>query len=178
MLKRVYYGCVFLFLLMLAACSPVRVLETEAAPGFDLQHYKSFDFFEFDASGDTTEDFGRNAGMIREAITQALEFRGLVHSTQQPDLLINIGVVVQEKVQTRETTIREAPRYIGQRRYSWKSEEIEVGRYRQGTLTLDLVDRSSNEMVWKGVAEGAIPEEDEKIRKRIDEAIDVLFRKL
>jgi hypothetical protein len=61
-------------------------------------------------------------------------------------------IVVKEQVQTRQTDFRTdgLPRYMGQRRYSWKSEEIVVGKYREGTLMIDLVDAVNNKMVWQG----------------------------
>lgn len=161
-----------------AGCSAVHVTDTEADAGFKLTNYKTFDFFKLEGSGDTSENFAANAVLLKQSITRELESRGIKQSTLDPDLLINIGAVVEEQIQTRETSIREAPRYLGTRNYSWKAEEVEVGRYKVGTVTVDLVDRASNKMVWKGVVEGTLPAKQEKIPSTIDEGMKALFQKL
>src|SRR5688572_13466516 len=109
------------------SCSSVRVLEKDPEVGFKLADYKTFDFFEVEASGDTTGSFSRNVNLLKEAIVRHLQSEGLKKSTSDHDLLINLGIVVEEKIQTRETDFRDAPRYMGQRRYTWKSENVEVG---------------------------------------------------
>lgn len=165
--------------LVLSRCgSGVEVLDTNAADQFQLQRYQTFDFFRLEASGDTAENFERNVDLLKQAIATELESKGLHQTSSSPDLMVNIGIVVEEKVQTRETTFREAPIYVGQRRYHWESEEVEVGRYREGTVTVDLVDRKENNMVWEGAVEGVIPKKQEKVRERIKEGVEALFEKL
>lgn len=173
---RVVIGLVML--VWVAGCSSVEVVRTQVAEGFRLSGYETFDFFQLEASGDTAANFAENVGLLKEAITRELESRGMERVSASPDLLVNIGIVVEEKVQTRETTIREAPIYIGQRRYHWETEEVEVGRYREGTVTLDLVDRRENKLVWEGVVEGVIPKKEEQLRGRIDEGVEALFEEL
>lgn len=165
-------------MLALAGCSGVHVLETHPEGNFQLSDYKTFDFFRLEASGDTAENFSRNAELLKQAISRELTAKGLQHTSASPDLLVNIGIVVEQKVQTRETDFREAPIYMGQRRYHWESEEVEVGRYRKGTVTVDLVDSGNNRRVWEGTVEGVIPERDRKLRARIDEGVEALFEKL
>jgi hypothetical protein len=169
----------FLFVISVVSCSPVRVLDTEKAQDADLRAYKTFDFYKLEASGDTvSEKFRQYTDVLKQAITNQMQERGYTMATSDPDLLVNIGILVKEETQTRETTIREAPRYIGQRRYSWKSEEVEVGRYKSGTVTLHLVDADQNKMVWKGAVEGVISNRPKNIENDIKVAMDKLFAKL
>ena len=37
----------------------------------------------------------------------------------------------------------------GQRRYSWKSEEIEIGEYQEGMLIPDVIDIKNNKLAWR-----------------------------
>ena len=172
----------FIFILsfiVLSSCgSGIRVLDTEADSGFELSQYKTFDFFMLEGAGDTTENFVKNANLIKDSIRKKLQAKGLQPTSENPDLLVNIGIVVEEKVQTRQTTIQEAPRYMGQRNYSWKSQEVPVGKYKQGTVTVHLVEPTSKKMVWTGVAEGIVPSNEEKLQATIDDGIDRLFEKL
>ncbi|MCX2740227.1 DUF4136 domain-containing protein [Pontibacter anaerobius] len=173
---------IFLTILILtaAACSTVRVLDTEAEQGFQLSEYKTFDFYDVEASGVELEPYTPQLDHVKEEITKQLEQRGLSRSTAQPDLKINLGVVVAEKVQTRETNIlTDPPFYMGQRRYTWKSEEVVVRRYREGTLSMHLVDNARNELVWQGAAEGVIPDDNSaKLQNRISKGIQKLIQEI
>lgn len=168
-------------LIWLVACTPaVRVLNTDSTPGFALINYKTFNFYEVTNESESTDaDFTNRVNILKQGIQQELARKGLTLSQDNPDLLVNIGVVTREKVQTRQTDFRtDAPRYIGQRRYSWKSQEVEVGRYREGTVTVHLVDREKNAMVWKGAAQAIIPKKEERLQKTVEAGVAKLFAQL
>lgn len=169
-----------LLLYYMSGCTSIRVLDTEADEGFRLANYTSFDFYETEASGKTLRPYAVQLQFLEENIARQLTERGLRQDTLNPDLKINLGVVVAEKVQTRETNIlTDPPFYMGQRRYTWKSREVEVGRYQQGTLSLHLVDNARNELVWQGAAAGVVPDDNNiKLRKRMIEGISKLINQI
>ncbi|MEO6932521.1 MAG: DUF4136 domain-containing protein, partial [Chitinophagaceae bacterium] len=153
--------------IMAAGCSSVKVLNSETGDGANLNSYKTFDFFTVEAKGDTsTSRFGDRVNKLEDAIALEMQHRGYLLSKTNPDLLVNIGIVVNEEVQTRQTDFRtDAPKYIGQRRYSWKSQDVEVGRYREGTVTVHLVDNRQNKMVWRGAVQGVISNNEARVEK-------------
>lgn len=164
--------------LILTACSTAKVLHSEKAEEADLSTYKTFDFYKVEATGDTSQQFTNRIVKLEDAIAVKLQRFGYLLSKTNPDLLINIGAVVDEQVQTRQTDFRtDAPRYIGQRRYSWKSKEVEVGRYREGTVTVDLVDRKQNTLVWTGTVQGVIPQREARLDAAVISGVDKLFSK-
>jgi hypothetical protein len=166
-------------LLAFGACSGVHVLNTDRADGFQISQYKTYDFYTVSAAGDTVSaTFGRNIELLEAAINKQMQAKGLKRTPSNPDLLVNIGVMVEEKIQTRTTNIQDAPRYIGQRNYSWKSGEVEVGRYKEGTATIHLVERATNKMVWKGAVAGVVPHQPEKTAALIDKGMTALFATL
>lgn len=167
-----------LLALAFSACSSVQVLETKADEDFNLAQYSTFNFYGSQTGSEPLSvEYQEELEMVKKEISEQLAARGLSKSPR-PDLLVNIGAVVEEKVQTRKTDIREAPMYIGQRRYFWESKEVETGRYKLGTVTVHLVDREENKLLWKGVAEGVIPEKQEKLRENIEKGISELFEKV
>ncbi|MBU3745412.1 MAG: DUF4136 domain-containing protein [Sediminibacterium sp.] len=175
---RILYFVIICF--TFAACSGVKVLPSESAEGVNWQQYKSFDFYQVDASGDTVSaQFASGISVLKASIVTQMKQRGYVQQSAQPDLLINIGLVVKEQVQTRQTDWRTdgAPRYMGQRNYSWKSEEIEVGRYREGTVTVHVVDASRKQLLWKGAAKGVIPDKQQQLSALADDAMKQVFEK-
>jgi hypothetical protein len=169
------YICV---LLLMYACSPVRVISSNFSSDASPENYQTFNFYDLEVDAAEPELIREDRlNMLKEAVQRELNERGLQLS-EQPDMWVNIGVMVEEKVQTRETNIREAPLYIGQRRYHWESEEVVVDEYRQGTVSIDLIDADANEMIGQAVASGVIAEDDAKLRKRIDEGVEKVFSEL
>jgi uncharacterized protein DUF4136 len=166
------------FAVFSSGCTAGKVVKREKAPSADFQAYKTFDFYKLEASGDTSANrFKLYTDVLRDAVARELLAKGYTQTSSDPDMLVNIGIVVKEETQTRETNIREAPRYMGQRRYSWKSQEVEVGRYKSGTVTIDLVDKDKNTMVWEGVVEGIISQRTNTYQNDINKAVTNLFSK-
>lgn len=168
---------IYLLAVLLTGCSSAKVMNVEKADAVEFQTYKTFDFYKIEASGDTaSQKFAERIGKLEDAIALKMQRLGYLLSKTNPDLVINIGIAVSGKTQTRQTDFRtDAPRYIGQRRYSWKSEQVEVGSYREGTVVVHVVDRKENKMVWKGEVQDIIPEKESRLEKTIKKGVEKLF---
>jgi hypothetical protein len=165
---------------LLVACSSTKVLQSETAPGADLTKYKTYAFYQTTATGDTIPArFNEGIALVKEAISAQLTSRGFVQTSTNPDLLVNLGVAVKETAQTRQTDWRTDGRvqYIGQRNYSWKSEEIITGYYKEGTLDVNLVEAASKKMVWKGTVQDVLPEKIKNLPETVNKSITGLFAK-
>ena len=174
-LKFFYFG---LILIVYSGCIPVKLDSHYTDPEADFSQYKTFDFYDlsFD-SFDKRPPRQESANLLKSSIENELKNRGY-KLEENPDIIINIGAVVSQEVQTREANIRtDGMRYMGQRNYSWSADEIEVRRYDVGTVTLDLVDSNKKELIWQAVIEGTIHKKDEKIQKSIEKAVKVAFEK-
>jgi hypothetical protein len=175
----------FFLLTFLSICfsscnSSYKILNAKQEDNFKLSDYATFGFYDIEATGDTvSENFEKNVGVIKTAIAQNLQARGL-DEARDSNLKINIALNVKEEVQTRQTDFRTdgLPRYMGQRRYSWKSQDVVVGKYREGTIMIDLVDAATNKMVWQGGAEGIIPEKSKNFTEDINNAIKEIIEKI
>jgi hypothetical protein len=161
-------------MLLFCSCnSSYKILKAKQEDNFKLSDYATFGFYDIEASGDTIpQNFEKNTTIIKEAIAKNLQERGL-DEARDASLKINIALSVKEQLQTRQTDFKTdgLPRYMGQRRYSWKSEEVVVAKYREGTLMMDLVDAANNKMVWQGGSSGIIPEKSKNFREEIDQVI-------
>lgn len=171
------YLVFFLWMGTMFSCSTSRIIKSEMTNGADISKYKTFNFYQFEASGDTvSEKYQQRVGLLKTAIANELVKKGYHQVSENPDLLVNIGISVKEQIQTRQTDFRtDAPRYIGQRRYTWKSQEIEVGRYRLGTADIHLIDAKKGIMVWRKIEEGIIPDKDKKLDEKVKEGMKKLF---
>ena len=172
---------IIILCLLLVACSSVSIKNVKRANDFTLSKYKTFGFFDVDASGNALgPDYASNLNLLKDAIRTEFMKKGIVLA-DNPDLMVNIGTVVSEEVQTRETSFANAgdrTAYMGQRNYSWHSQEVVVGTYKQGSVTLDLVDRESNKLVWQGTAESILPGKESKVPALIEEGMEKLFAQL
>jgi len=146
---------------------------------FELKKYKTFDFFPFDTKNTGLLKFKQNIIHLKESIEKKMKENGLCRSSTNPDLQINLGIVVEEKKRTRENSLVTEPfLYIGQRSYSWKAEEIPVGTYEEGTITLHLVENRSNRAVWVGNIHQALPKKSKNMLKNIEEVVEIFFKEV
>ncbi|OON68481.1 DUF4136 domain-containing protein [Hymenobacter sp. CRA2] len=168
-----------LLLPFLAACSTTDIKSTTETPGINLAGYKTYNFLDATARNEAAFDAPPGAiDALKQAVGRELQRRGY-RQAATPDVWVNIGVVTEEKVQTRQTNFITdgAPQYIGQRNYHWKSEEVPVSTYAVGTATVELVDAARNEAVWQGVAASTLTKDPEKLTRRIDDAMAELFER-
>ncbi len=158
-MKNVAY--IFL-LLILASCSSMKISYTKSADAVDFTKYKTFDFSELKASGDTiTKNFTERTDILKNAIVAEMNERGYVRSTIHPDLLINIGIVVREQSQLIQPS---SPVNI-------------LGLYREGAVSLDIVDAAENKIVWKGSITGIVPGKKSSAEKQTESGMKKLFER-
>lgn len=166
-----------IWVVLLFSCAPVRVVSTQKKEGINYEGYKSFNFMDVSYRNDSMVNVDiEKFRLLKATIAKEMQDLGYVQAPH-PNLWVNIGIVIEPKVQTRTTDIREAPIYIGQRRYHWESEEVVVGKYEEGTVSIDIIDADRNEQIWEGVAAGTITGNLKKLEKRINKAMELLFKK-
>jgi hypothetical protein len=162
-------------------CNSVRVVQSDLAQGFDWSKYRTFDFSEevlAHASHGTAIPYAHQI-MVQNEVANQLEKRGLSRSTSSPDLIIDLDVDLVEKIQTRQTDLRTDPiNYIGQRRFVWRSQEVPVGRYLQGMVSVNMIDRKQEKSVWQAEAGGVMPSNPKRLQRTISEGAEKLFSRL
>ncbi|GLU52892.1 DUF4136 domain-containing protein [Dyadobacter frigoris] len=180
MIKYIKYS-ILAWSLFLASCSAgYHSLKTSKETDFTISDYSTFGFQHDTVDSDSLpEPFFKNIELIKNAIADNLVSKGLRES-QDPVLMINLSARMGDKVQTRQTDFRTdgLPRYTGQRRYSWKSEEVPVGKYKVGTLFLDISETRQDKQVWRGEIENILPGKETKIQTQLVKAVDDLLDRI
>lgn len=144
---------------MLAACASGPRVYTDADPATDFGSYQTFAFFET-AGKQAEEQYTTLSGQrIEDAISAALEARGYRVDINNPDFLVNFHLKTEEKKQSTPPVYMGG--YYGYRggMYVGWPGYVEPGytsSYTQGTLSVDFVDRQSNQMIWEGTAVGRV----------------------
>lgn len=165
---------ILLLLLVVCACSTSRVVSVDKAPGVDLAAYHTYNFLDSAAQNeDGFQLLSPRIPALKKAVAQQLERRGY-RLAAAPELWVNIGVMVASKTQTRETYLRDAPLYMGQRRYHWESQDVPVRQYQEGTTTVDIVDAARNRLLWKGAVARVVGKPDPQ-DAQLKAAIATLF---
>jgi hypothetical protein len=162
----------------LAACSTnERLAQVDQKTGINFATYKTYGFMDAVARNDSAfQNSGTGIFDLKRAVTAEMARRGFQQSTQ-PDLWVNIGIVTQQKTQTRQANFQfdGAPQYIGQRRYHWDARDIPVGQYQEGTATIDIVDATRKEQIWQGTTTSILSDKPTKSAKQIDKAVSTMF---
>lgn len=169
--------------MLFSGCASGPTIETDYDHTIDFSQYRTYGFFN--PMGIENPDYSSIYGSIfRNAISREMESRGYAKS-DNPDLLINVSGRLQQK--TRVTTTSDpymAGGYYGYRRGSYGAwggygygTTTHVSNYSEGTVNVDIVDRSAKRMVWEGVAVGRVRENrtSEQTRDAIHGAIREMF---
>jgi hypothetical protein len=166
-----------LALALLAGCASGPKIVSNRAPGFDPTSYRTFGFYD-PLSTDLGSVRSINSQQLIAATSRELEGRGFRRDDQNPDLMINFLVATKEKIESRPTA--SPSMYYGRSRYgTWGGYGIgygnttEVVQRTEGTLSVDIVDASRDELVWEGSATARVTD---SMRENRTEVINSAIR--
>lgn len=139
----------------LSGCASGPATRTDKDPMADLGAYKTFAFFS-PLTTDRMQYSTIDSRRLKQATREQLERRGYTYREEGPDLRVQLYLKVVERQEVRSSA---SPGFYGPRALAVASagyRSVETVDYRQGTLTIDLVDTHRNALVWQGVAEGRL----------------------
>lgn len=156
-------------LLLLSSCGPsVKTVKTTDK---DLSNYKTFAYLP--NTNATVPDKNYTDEKINRSIIKAvqinMEKNGFTMDRKEPDLLVLISTYTDLNIEQRTTPVYATypysynvgtvgPYYDSNYYYGYPAYTTAIGyntdtyTYKEGTLIIDLIDRKSKEVVWKGVA--------------------------
>ena len=165
-------------LALLTACSSYTV-KTDYDPTITYASYKTFDWY---AASQRAKDKGSGTDplmdkRVKASIQAVLETKGFRQETvSEPDFLVTYYPIYENK-KYRTTTSFGGGYGWGRRHWGYgvgtRFSASQVHKYREGTIVLEIVDSKSNELIWQGVAEGALTNLDnpEDAQKQINKAV-------
>jgi hypothetical protein len=107
---------------------------------------------------------------LKQAIRKEMEGRGYVLSNEDPDLLVNAQVVVQERNATQ--TYSAYPYYSY---YYGPYYNRDVTSDKQGDIVIDLIDQDQHQLVWQGYAKGVLDTNTKDRQEEIRKAVSLIF---
>jgi hypothetical protein len=169
-----------LAVLGLAGCSSGPRIQVDTDPKANIPAVGSFGFFQplaTDNAGYATLLTSR----LKDATRRELEKHGYRYADSNPELLVNFNLNVQDKTEVRSSPSMNAGYgYYGYRggmygAWSGYPYDVETHNYKQGTLTIDVVNAEKHALVWQSVAEGRISKE---ARENPGAAIDAVVTQM
>ena len=135
---------ILIMVALAAACSSIKV-SYDYDKTTDFSKYKTYAYTE-DALKLGVGDLNRDR--IIAAIDAEMTARGISKS-DNPDALIDLILTAKERT---EATATSTGGYYGRYRYSggFGTTQINYNTYVDGTLFINLVDKTSEKIVWQG----------------------------
>jgi hypothetical protein len=169
--------------LALAGCAtPSPKVRADAAPDFQIGRYATYGFVP-SVSYDRAGYSSITSSFVKAAVSRELEARGLT-SAVEPDLLVNYDIETRDTLKQGGGGVRPS---VGASYGSWGGLSTGIGlsagggvrTVKEGTLTIDLVDRARNQLVWSGNISGELSKEVlEHPQAAIDSATRQIFAQL
>jgi len=142
---------------------------TNRGPTTRIDYDKSADFSVYRTYGfpkETGTDRGGYSTLVtsylKSSVSTAMEARGYKYSAERPDLLVNFFSNTRERTETRPGI--GSAGYYGYRRGLYTGfplyDNDRTVTYKVGTLNIDIVDAEKKQLVWEGVAEGRVSDEE------------------
>lgn len=169
-----------LLTLTLVACAGI-----ETSTNYDpnavatLSQYRTYSWLPEKAGQNTRVYNDVVEARVKQAVNDYLQARGYQLVEQNPDFKVGWHGAIDQKldVGTMDT-------YYG---YGWgpwyspyyagAAPQTYVREYEEGTLILDVVDATSNKLVWRGTAQAELSSSSsaEKRQERLNEAVDKIL---
>lgn len=174
-MKKLRFATFFASLLFLmASCAATSSVITDYDRDADFSEYRTFfwsDEFQMQqVKGDSEPLFYNtlNKKRLKQAIQREMEARGYTLSSENPDLLVNAQVLVEE----RTTTHNNLP-YRGL--YYWGPPVPQTSTTKEGDIVVDLIDQEEHQLVWQGYATGVLDTRTQKREEEIKDAVTIIF---
>ena len=150
-------------------CSELRIRH-DYERGVDFSEFETFDFLNAPMDIRTDEFLQRR---IYAAIALNLKEKGMVRVVNDADILIAVHTDVRDQINVAHWGYSYAPYYW----YGyWGAGYTTVSRYEEGTLVIDMVEAEDMELVWRGMAQAALPPNPDP--QRMEEGVRVAIERI
>ncbi|MGE3277081.1 MAG: DUF4136 domain-containing protein [Vicinamibacterales bacterium] len=179
MSRTLLLGAAGVMALAIAACAPAMQVSSHVDRERDFSHYQTFNWGAADPlpTGDPRlEEDPLFRDRVQGAIERQLRRRGLTLVSSAPDLLIHFHASITEDLQVAPDATRD--RYGACYGAGCGTDLIGTEK---GTLVIDLVDASTDTLVWRGWARDSVADlldDPDKMAATIDEAVTRMFERL
>ncbi|MFT6896420.1 MAG: hypothetical protein ACJA13_000821 [Paraglaciecola sp.] len=168
---------IFALIWVMMACQSLPSVSALQDDRADFSRYETFGFHpQLMLEGDEYDKLSTR--YIKEAIVAQMQNKGY-RLAQNPDLWLNFNTYTQQKIRVSSTP-QPFPYYHFRYNYGvwpgYPMVETRVDQYTEGTLNIDVIDRSANMLVWEGIAIGKLNKKTmDNLPAKINQAVSMVF---
>ncbi|MEZ5084288.1 MAG: DUF4136 domain-containing protein [Bacteroidales bacterium] len=181
----VYFLAIALTALFLSSCSSTKIT-ADYDKSVDFTKYKSFEYYGWAKESDKLlNDLDKKR--IEESFANEFYKRGLTYVKEGGDLIVTLFIVVEQKTQTtaNTTSMGGYGHFGGYYGYgpgygwgpSYSTTTVSTYDYQVGTLVCDVYDKTTEQLIWEGIASKTIDENPQSRDKNIPKVIQYLMKK-
>jgi len=167
-MKTKILGLLALTFLIIGGCAKYQIV-SDYDHEADFGKFKTFNFQTPKPNPNAPIRFSQiNQNRLKHAITHQM----MLHNYEKapnPDLLISFYLKVDQK-----QGVYDYGPYYG---YDYGWNDVSTYNYKEGTLTIDLVDTQRNRLVWQGSAMGVLPDNIRNVEEKIKNVVQKIFNK-
>ena len=150
---RLFAWKAMLLPVVLTACSSAIVSNSNQDTDADFANYRTFGWDEplNKAAPQSYNPLVNNSlveKQVKQAIRKEMEGFGYRFDQSSPDLLVNFHTLME----SRSEIASAYPQYY----YFWWRNDIRTINYKESTLIIDLIDATSDQLVWQGFDIGTL----------------------
>ncbi len=108
---------------------------------------------------------------LKETVQREMEGRGYVLSRENPDLLVNPQVMVEERISGSQNF---NPSFYGWW-YGGPTMNSNISQDKEGDVVIDLIDRQKKQLVWQGYAPGVLETKMKNREETLKNAVTLIF---
>jgi hypothetical protein len=176
--ENVLHGIAIAVIVMATGCASSPNTYSNKDSNTDFTRYKTFGYFST-LSTDNEQYESLVSNFLKVAVAQEMDKRGLTYA-EDPDIKVNFYINTKEKIRTRNVPTTSA--YYGYRDpfydpwMGYGGYETRVDQYTEGTLNIDVVDASTDKLIWEGFVVGRVTDEAVRnLEETIDKAVAVVM---
>lgn len=172
-------------ILFLSSCSSTKIT-ADFDKSIDFTKYKTFEYYGWAKESDKLlNDLDKKR--IEESFANEFYKRGLTYVKEGGELIVTLFIVVEQKTQTtaNTTSMGGYGHYGGYYGYgpgygwgpSYSTTTVSTYDYQVGTLVCDVYDKTTEQLIWEGIASKTIDENPQSRDKNIPKVIQYLMKK-
>jgi hypothetical protein len=171
-----------LVLAALAGCASTPSVSVQQDNSADFSRFQTFGFLE--PLGTDRQGYQTIVSQtLRQAATREMQVRGFRYDPQAPQLLINFGADLNDRMRVNTTTQpmnrhRSSFNHRGGFYSPWPmhTQTTTVTQYQEGAVRIDVVDASRRQLVWESVVSSRVTNSTRNdVPAALDEAVRLGF---
>jgi hypothetical protein len=167
-------------MLLVSGCSSVNV-KHDYDKNAEFSSLKVFDWIPQPVDTTITRERRQRRAFfdarLKNAVNENLAEKGFQLNAKNPDFQVVYHLDVKDRINATDWGYNTSGNWTY---WGWGGRDVDVQQYRQGTLVIDIVDAATKQLIWRGLAQGALPEKPltpEEAEKKINKVVGKILDK-